>query len=382
VIQLPAPVTSGSLSVEQALLGLRNLQAPGNQRVDLPKISQLAWAMQGMTTAAGAAGALPVPADVAAMKVYFVLPDGLHLYNPADHTLQQVTGDDAREAMTAALLSQTGGPTGGCQVILAASAQEFGKRYGPRARTIMLLQAGRMAQSLQLETVAQGLTFVSVDAVDAAAVRRVARMLRTFEPLYVAFIGYPAGQTPPTTATTGRVGQTTALLVVPSQGFQDEELMVTKRALEQAGVPVMVASMRMGVLTGMLGGTIRTDLLLNQVNLENFGAVVLIGGVGAVDYLNNATVLNLVRQAVTQRKVLAAIGTAPSILASAGVLKSVRSTALLSEQVRLSQAGAIYTGNPVEKDALIITATGPIAGPVFARAILDGLAEVRPATTP
>jgi len=380
VIQLPAPVTSGSLSVEQALLALRSLPAPGNQRLDLPKLSQLAWAVQGMTLAAGAG---PVPADITAMRVYFVLPDGIHLYQPADHTLQQVTEDDARPTMTAALLSQTGGPTGGCQVIIAASAQEFGKRYGPRARTIMLLQAGRMSQSLQLEAVAQGLTFVSVDAVDAAAVRRVARMLRTFEPLYVAFLGYPAGQTPPaTTAAPGRTGQTTALLVVPSQGFQDEELMVTKRALEQAGVPVMVASTRMGTLTGMLGGTIRADLLLNQANLENFGAVVLIGGMGAVEHLNNPTVLNLVRQAVTQRKVLAAIGTAPSILANAGVLRAVRSTALLSEQVRLAQAGAIYTGNPVEKDGLIVTATGPVAVPVFARAILDGLAEVRPTTAP
>jgi len=381
MIQLPAPSTSSAVSVEQGILGLRNLPAPGNQRVDLPKISQLAWAVQGATVAAGAAGAVPVPTDVSAMKVYFVMPDGIYLYSPGDHTLQQMTVDDARETLAAALLSQSGAPTGGCQVIVAASAQEYGKRYGARARTIMLLQAGRMSQSLQLEAVAQGLTFVSVDGVDAAAVRRVARILRTFEPLYVAFVGYPAGQTA-TTSPQGHATQATALLVVPSQGFQDEELLMTKRALEQAGVQVVVASSRMGMLTGMLGGTIRADLLVNQASLDKFGAVVFIGGVGTIDFLNNPTVLNLVRQAVTQRKVLAAIGTAPSILASAGALKAVRSTALLSEQARLAQGGAIYTGNPAEKDGLIVTATGPLAVSLFARAILDGLTEVRPSSVP
>ena len=154
---------------------------------------------------------------------------------------------------------------------------------------------------------------------------------------------------------------------MPPQGFQDEELLATKRALEQAGVQVMIASTRMGQLIGMHGGTMRADLLLNQANLDNFSAVVFIGGVGAIDYLNNPVVANLVRQANAQRKVLAAIGTAPSILAGAGALKGARATAYISEQARLVQGGALYTGNPVERDGLTVTATGALAVPVFAQ---------------
>ncbi len=384
VIQLPAPSTSSAVSVEQALVGLRNLQAPGNQRLDLPKISQLAWAIQGAALTAGATpvGAAPISPEVTAMKVYFILPDGTYFYSPADHALQQLAEDDVREALAAAVLSQTGGPAGGCQVILGASLQDFSKRYGTRARTILALQAGRMSQSLQLEAVAQGLTFVSVDAVDIGAVRRVARVLRAVEPVYVAFLGYPAGQAPPTTDQT-RVSQATALLVVPPQGFADEELLATRRALEQAGVQVMIASTRMGQLLGMRGGTVRADLLLNQAKLDNFNAVIFIGGVGAIDsYLTNPVVLNLVRQANTQRKVLAAIGTAPSILASAGALKGARATAYISEQARLVQSGALYSGNPVEKDGLTITATGALAAPAFVQAIVDSLGETRQTTMP
>ncbi len=381
VVQLPAPSTSSAVSVEQAIISLRSLQVPGNQRLDLPKISQLAWAIQGaaVTAGAGAVGTGPTAVDAATMKVYFVLPDGIHLYNPMDHALQQVAGEDVREALAAAVLKQTGAPAGGCQIILAAPFQEFAKRYGTRARTVMLLQAGRMSQNVQLEAVAQGLTFVGVDGAEAPDVRRVVRVLRTLDPVYVAFVGYPAGQAPPATDPS-RTAQASVLLVVPPQQFQDEELLMTKRALEQGGVQVMIASTRKGVLLGMLGGTIRADLLLNEANVDNFNAVVFIGGTGVLDYLNNRVVLNLVNQAAAKRKVLAAIGTAPSILANAGVLKGARATAFLSEQARLVQGGAIYTGNPTEKDGATITATGPLAVAPFAKGILDALGETGPST--
>jgi protease I len=386
IIQLPEPSTSGAVGVEQALLGLHNLTVPGNQRLDLPKISQLAWATQKVTMAPGtnAAGPVEAPTEITAMKVYFVLPDGVHLYNPLDHTLQQIDDQDVREAMAAALTNQTGAPTGGCQIVLAAAAQDYTRRYNARGRTVMMLQAGQMSRSLQLEAVAQGLTFVSVDAVDAPAVRRVMRVLRTQEPLYVAFVGYPAGQAPATSGDQARVSQATVLLVVPPQGFQDEELLTTKRGLEQAGAQVLVASTRMGLLTGMLGGSTstRADLLLNQANLDNFNAVIFIGGIGTMDFLNSPVVSGVVRQAVAKRKVLAAIGTAPSILAGVGALKGARATAYLSEQARLVQGGALYTGNPVERDGLTVTATGALAVPVFVRTIVEALAETGPAATP
>jgi len=380
VTQLPQPSTAGAVSVEQALLGLRNLPAPANHRLDLPKIGQLAWAMQGAMVTAGANAAGAVPLEIAAIKVYFALPDGVYLYNPVDHALQQADEEDVREPLAAALLNQSGAPVGGCQVIVAASLADFNKRYGTRGRAVMLLQAGRMAQSLQLAAVAQGLTFVSTDGADPAAVRRVVRSLRTLEAVYVAFVGYPVGQTPPATAQ-GQVSQAVALLVIPPQGFQDEEFLLTKRALEQGGMQVITASTRMGQLTGMLGGIVRADLLLNQANLDNFQALVFIGGTGAADYLHSPVVLNLVRQAVTRQKVLAAIGTAPSILANAGALKGARATAFLSEQARLVQGGAVYTGNPVERDGPAITATSAPAAALFARGILDAVAEKSPAAT-
>ena len=45
-------------------------------------------------------------------------------------------------------------------------------------------------------------------------------------------------------------------------------------------------------------------------------------------------------------------------------------TAFISEQARLVQGGAIYTGNPVEKDGTTITATGALAKLLFEQYVL------------
>jgi protease I len=84
--------------------------------------------------------------------------------------------------------------------------------------------------------------------------------------------------------------------------------------------------------------------------------------------------MNMVRETVSKGKVLAAIGVAPTILANANVLAGIRATSFLSEQQLLVQAGAFYTGEPVEQERLIITATGPDAAIQFGRAIVNALA--------
>ncbi len=377
-IQLPEPVTSSAVSLEQAIIEQANMQLPGNQRVEFAKIGQLAWAAQGvrMSPAVSTPAPTRMPGERFPIVVYFVLPDGVYLYNPTGHTLQQTGEGDGRQTIANALLNQPAAVTGGFQVILAGSFRDFAARYGARARTVMQLQAGRMSQNIQLQAAALGLAFIGIDTVESSSVRRVTRIARNLDPLYAAIVGYPASEAARQTATEQVVnGTKRALLVVPPQGFQDQELLETRRVLELAGVQVTLASTRMGPILGMLGGTAQADILLNQANVDNYDAIVFIGGVGAIDYINNPIAQNLVRRAVARGKVLAAIGTAPSILAGAGALSGVRATAYLSEQGRLVLGGANYTGNPVEKDGLIVTAVGPLAATTFAQAIVDGLAE-------
>ena len=381
IIQLPEPSTSGSLPVEQALLDQQRLSVPSDQRLDVSALGQLAWAAQGVRVPRAASGAT-VTQQPPAMRVYFALPDGTYLYNPADHSLQQISGEDERQNMATALIPRPGAPIGGAQIILAGSARDFAVTLGaPQARTAMLLQAGQAAANIQLQAVGLGLTYVSIDSVNLNSVRRIIRLAKNLDPVYVIFVGYPAGRTSTpataTPATPAQAGGKRLLLVVPQQAFQDQELFETRRALELAGVSVQIASTRLTTITGMLGGTANPDLLLNQAKLSDYSGVVFIGGPGVSEYFSNPAALNLARQAAEQRKVVAAIGTAPTILANAGILKGVQATGYLPEQARIMAGGANYTGNAVEKDGLIITATSAPAVPLFVQAIVEGLGETR-----
>ncbi|HON90874.1 MAG TPA: DJ-1/PfpI family protein [Sedimentisphaerales bacterium] len=378
-IQLPEPAARNAVTFEKAVLELQKVQPPAAQRLDSAKISQLAWAIRNSMPAPPASNRPAPNGDESPMKAFFVLPDGFFVYEPLGHTLQPVSEGDIRMTLAAALMKQSTVLPGGCQILLTASTRDYTARFGTRSRTVMAMQIGKVAQTLQLEAVAQGLGLIALDAVEGADVRRVARIPRGYEPMYAVIVGYPAGQVPETAVqpSATQIGRR-ALLVVPPRGFQDQELLETRRALELGGVQVAVTSTRVGPLVGMNGTVVQADLLVNQVNLDNFDAVVFIGGVGATEYVHTPMVQNLARQVSVRRKVLAAIGTAPTILAGAGVLRGVRVTAYLSEQESIARAGAFYTGNPAEKDGLIITATGPLAAPLFTKAILEGLGEIRP----
>ena len=125
----------------------------------------------------------------------------------------------------------------------------------------------------------------------------------------------------------------------------------------------------------MLGGKANATITINQVIVENYDAVIFIGGSGAQQYYDNSVALDIARQAADKKKILAAICIAPAILANAGLLDGVKATSFASEQARLKKANAKYTGAPVEQDGLIITGSGPAAAKQFGRTIAKALTE-------
>lgn len=393
VIQLPAPVVSGAESIEQALSRQQSLEAPTNLRLTFSEIGQLLWAAQGVTVPQS--GAAAIPDALIPMKVFVALPDGLYLYSPSVHALQQLRDGDVRAALATAVLNRPAGPVGGCQIIVAGSSADFSTRFGSRAKTAMLLLAGQMAQSIQLQAIGQDLTYLSANNIDTLSIRRVCRLDRALMPLYIAMVGYPpsrvtgtaAAQTTSTAETTieaattetaaaemPRLPSAKALIITPQREFQDEELFQTKFAFESALMQITVASSKSGRIVGSLGAVAEADLGLNDIKIEDYDAVVFIGGAGAVPYASNAQVQKLVRQAVSEKKILAASGTAALILASADVVKSARVTGLPAHQQLLALAGAVYTGAAVERDGPLITSAGPLVAPQFARTIVEALA--------
>jgi protease I len=262
--------------------------------------------------------------------------------------------------------------TAGCNIIVAGSVRKLTKQFRTKARTYMLLEAGHIAQNIQLQAVCLDLGSVTIGGFNTKDVSRTCRLPRGMEPIYIICVGYPIQQTAAEVLQEG-TGTKRAALIVASQNFHDEEFFETKRALDAAGVQTVIASTRIGIIRGMLG-IAEANILVGRLRVEDYDAIIFIGGPGAVEYAANPAALNLAREAWRQRKILAAIDTAPTILANAGVLTGVRATSFLSERNRLIQAGAVYTGIPVEQDRLIITGSGPMASIQFGRAVADALA--------
>jgi protease I len=166
-----------------------------------------------------------------------------------------------------------------------------------------------------------------------------------------------------------------AVMIIAFREFRDVEYFVPKEILEKAGIEVKTASNKMGTAIGADGGDTNVDLLVSQINVSDFDAIIFVGGPGCLDALDNEDSYKVAKEAVSQNKVLAAICISPVILAKAGVLKGKRATVwndFAKTQAKiLEKEGAIFEDKPVVVDGKIVTANGPKAAKEFGNTILE-----------
>jgi len=165
------------------------------------------------------------------------------------------------------------------------------------------------------------------------------------------------------------------VMIVAQSDFRDEELLEPKAILERNGIEVKIASTSLSSSRGMLGAEVNPDILVSDINIRDFAAIILIGGIGASQYWDDSITHRLIQEAVSSDRLVAAICIAPVTLARAGVLKGRRATVWSSEADKLKSAQANYTGRPVERDGNIITASGPTAAREFADEILEAIRQ-------
>lgn len=163
------------------------------------------------------------------------------------------------------------------------------------------------------------------------------------------------------------------VMIVAPEDFRDEELFETKKVLENSGAKITIASKDVKEATGVLGGSIKVDLNISEVNEKGYDAVVFVGGAGASVYFDDDDALRIAKEFNKSNKVVSAICIAPSILANAGILKGKNATCFSSEKENLESKGAKYTGKSVEVDGKIVTANGPKAASEFGKEIAKKL---------
>ncbi len=168
------------------------------------------------------------------------------------------------------------------------------------------------------------------------------------------------------------------LFIIAFKDFRDEEFFEPKEILEKAGFQIEVASTEKGLAMGVNGGEVKVDFIIDEARVDDYEAIIFVGGSGANRNIENIRFHRLAREAVMKNKIIGAICIAPLILARSGILENHKATVWTSALERgpiqqLKDGGAVYENQPVVVDENIITANGPQSANQFGKAIVKEL---------
>ncbi|HUO31026.1 MAG TPA: DJ-1/PfpI family protein [Bryobacteraceae bacterium] len=121
------------------------------------------------------------------------------------------------------------------------------------------------------------------------------------------------------------------------------------------------------------GYGLEAGLAFDQVKVEEFAAVLILGG-RAPEYLrNNARVLDIVREFAQQGKWIFAICHGIQVLAAAGLATGKRVTCYEHVRLEAEQAGATFVSQQAVRDGRMVTAQTWQSHPEFYREIFAQL---------
>jgi len=166
-----------------------------------------------------------------------------------------------------------------------------------------------------------------------------------------------------------------ALFIIAPEGFQDKELLEPIEVFKKNKIEIKIASKKVKEAKGKLGTKIKVDYDIDEVLVQDYDAIIFVGGPGAETYFDDETAHSIAREALEEEKIVAAICIAPVILANSGILKAMKATVFPSGKQDIESQGAKCTGEDVTVDGNIVTANGPKAAKKFANKIIELLSK-------
>jgi SagB-type dehydrogenase family enzyme len=194
VIKLSVPSFDGKVSVEAALRERKSIRDYKEGPVDLKEISQLLWAVQGISRPGGyrtcpSAGALyPLEILAIAGKVDG-LPAGIYRYDCANHELRIEGEGDVRPNLARAALGQSMISAAPVTVSISGIFERTRRKYGERGIRYVFMEAGHAAQNIHLQAVSLDLGTVVIGAFRDDQVKSVLGLQPDESPLLLMPVG-------------------------------------------------------------------------------------------------------------------------------------------------------------------------------------------------
>ncbi len=165
------------------------------------------------------------------------------------------------------------------------------------------------------------------------------------------------------------------VLVPLAEGCEELEAVTIIDILRRAGIEVVVAGLRPGIVKASRGTQIVPDMNLDAALQENYDMVVLPGGMPGARHLKEDTrILGLLRKMADEGKYTAAICAAPTVLAEAGLLKGKKATSYPGFLDRMDLPDTHCLTDAIVMDGKVLTSRGPGTAMDFALALVEVLA--------
>jgi protease I len=168
------------------------------------------------------------------------------------------------------------------------------------------------------------------------------------------------------------------MLIFLENGFEDSEFIYPYYRFQEEDYKLDIAATKAKQqYTGEHGVTFTSDLSVDEVDLNDYDAVIVPGGKGPDRMRLNSRFAEIVSDANQRGMVIAAICHGPQVLISADVVRRKTMTSWPSVRVDLKNAGANVVDQPAVTDGNIVTSRWPADLPDFCAATINLLHKIQ-----
>lgn len=175
--------------------------------------------------------------------------------------------------------------------------------------------------------------------------------------------------------------------VLVAEGFEQQEMTVPRRALQEAGAEPVLVSPSTDEVQGWnhfdKADRFHVDVPLDEARAEDFDALLLPGGVANPDQLRTQPrAVSFVRDFVQSGKPVAVICHGPWTLIEADCVRGRTLTSWPSLRKDLQNAGAHWVDQEVVVDGALVSSRRPDDLPAFNREMIETFREGRRESAP